>query len=342
MATYQQRGGRWRAIVRIKGLAQQSRTFDTKGMARTWAERIEREYQERQARGIPESAAMTLGDAISWYKDNVGEGGRSKAADMRRLAASPLALEKITDLTVAKYLRHAERRKAEGAGTATVGNDFIWIRQVLKSARASLEVPADLSVLDDAVHELRTRRAIVKAKERSRRITADEELRLRDLFLRRDQRSGIPMFDVFCFALLTARRQEEITRLKWADLDPARGIAWLDDVKHPRHKVGNRRAFRMLKPAWDIVMRQPREADTVFPYNPRSIGTAFTRACHLLGIEDLHFHDLRHEATSRLFELGYSIQEVAQFTLHESWATLKRYTHLRPEHVTDRTIGEKP
>ena len=67
-------------------------------------------------------------------------------------------------------------------------------------------------------------------------------------------------------------------------------------------------------------------------------GTAETRrAIELSGMKKTRFHDLRHEATSRLFELGYSIQEVAQFTLHESWATLKRYTHLRPEHVEDKT-----
>ena len=66
------------------------------------------------------------------------------------------------------------------------------------------------------------------------------------------------------------------------------------------------------------------------------MGSAFTRACRLLGIEGLHFHDLRREATSRLFERGYSIQEVSQFTLHDSWATLKRYTHLRPEQVPER------
>lgn len=57
---------------------------------------------------------------------------------------------------------------------------------------------------------------------------------------------------------------------------------------------------------------------------------------HVLAIDDLHFHDFRHEATSRLFEAGYDIPEVAQFTLHESWATLKRYTHLRPERVRER------
>ncbi|WP_033398000.1 tyrosine-type recombinase/integrase, partial [Arenimonas oryziterrae] len=73
-----------------------------------------------------------------------------------------------------------------------------------------------------------------------------------------------------------------------------------------------------------------------FPFNPKSVSAAFTRATRYLGIADLHFHDLRHEATSRLFERGYSIQEVAQFTLHESWETLRRYTHLKPEDVPQR------
>jgi len=55
----------------------------------------------------------------------------------------------------------------------------------------------------------------------------------------------------------------------------------------------------------------------------------------VLGIRDLRFHDLRHEATSRLFERGYQIHEVAQFTLHESWNELKRYTNIRPENVRE-------
>jgi len=50
-------------------------------------------------------------------------------------------------------------------------------------------------------------------------------------------------------------------------------------------------------------------------------------------MKDFRFHDLRHEATSRLFERGYEIHEVEQFTLHSSWQQLVRYTHLRPEQV---------
>src|SRR3546814_15283962 len=75
------------------------------------------------------------------------------------------------------------------------------------------------------------------------------------------------------------------------------------------------------------------DLDRIFPYNPRSVGTAFRRACRALKIENLHFHDLRHEATSRLFEAGLRIEQVALVTGHRDWKMLKRYTHLRPEHL---------
>jgi integrase len=88
--------------------------------------------------------------------------------------------------------------------------------------------------------------------------------------------------------------------------------------------------FPLTVAALTIIERQQRNGELIFPYNPRSVGASFARACKLLGIEDLHFHDLRHEATSRLFEAGYSIPEVAQFTLHQSWKDLQRYTNLRP------------
>ncbi|WP_157994449.1 tyrosine-type recombinase/integrase [Peristeroidobacter agariperforans] len=81
----------------------------------------------------------------------------------------------------------------------------------------------------------------------------------------------------------------------------------------------SQRRFKLTAETWAIIERQPRTCEYIFPYDPRSVSAAFTRACHVLGIEDLRFHDLRHEATSRLFERGHQIHEVAQFTLHESW-----------------------
>lgn len=339
MATFQKRGKSWRAIVRRKGFADTSKSFQTLGMARTWAERTERDYAQRIASGKTDMDYMTVRGCIQWYThpDRQHEAwGRTKEADLNRLGRYEIADRIAADLRAADYIRHVEGRHRMGAGPATAGNDLIWLRQVLRAARTGKGVPVDLQELDDAVEELRSRRLIRKSRQRDRRLTEDEEKALLAHFAERDARADLPMVDIVRFALATARRQEEITRLLWRDLDKDKGIAWLDDVKHPRQKVGNRRAFRMLAAGWGIIERQPRGCPQVFPYNPKSVGAAFTRACKVLGIKDLHFHDLRHEATSRLFERGYAIHEVAQFTLHESWTTLKRYTHLKPSEIKER------
>lgn len=217
-------------------------------------------------------------------------------------------------------------------------NDLVWIGQVLNAARASLGLNVSLKELIDAMRRLRSTRTVTKAKIRKRRLSPEEEEKLLAYF--RNRASSVPMVDIVLFALTTARRQEKITRLKWKDVDERKGIAWLDDVRHPTQKIGNRKAFRVLPEAMAIIKRQPRSgADEVFPYNARAVGSLFTRAVGMLGLEDLHFHDLRHEATSRLFERGYTIHKVAQFTLHASWATLKRYTNLRPEKVPVRSVS---
>ena len=59
-----------------------------------------------------------------------------------------------------------------------------------------------------------------------------------------------------------------------------------------------------------------------------AIKRAFMRACDRARLVDVHFHDLRHEATSRLFEKGLNPMEVASITGHKTLQMLKRYTHL--------------
>jgi integrase len=143
------------------------------------------------------------------------------------------------------------------------------------------------------------------------------------------------MVEILWFAIHSARRESEICRLEWADNNVKARTGLVRDAKHPTAKEGNHRRFKYTPEAWAIVERQPKLSEYIFPYQPKSVCDAFTRACHMLGIKDLRFHDMRHEATSRLFERGYQIHEVAQFTLHESWNELKRYTNLRPEKVRD-------
>ena len=88
--------------------------------------------------------------------------------------------------------------------------------------------------------------------------------------------------------------------------------------------------------AWQVIIEQSivtHRRGRVFPHHHKSAGTAFHRVCDELGILDLHFHDLRHEATSRLFEVGLSIERVALVTGHKDWKMLRRYTNLKPEQL---------
>jgi len=337
MATFQKRGKSWRAIIRRKGHPALSETFPTKGMAVEWAERQERAIAQQRASGASDADQMTLAQLIDWYVGHVEALEplrRSKAADLRRIKGYAIADRIASGLRQGDYVRHVEGRRRLGAGPATVGNDLIWIRGVIKAARANMDLHASLDELADATSYLRGARVVAKPRRRARRLTDAEEKKLLDYLERRG--GSIPMADIIRFALASTRRQEEITRLRWNDLDRDKGIMWLDDVKHPTAKVGNRKAFRILPEAVEIIDRQPRSAEEVFPYNAKTVGAYFTNACRILGIKDLRFHDLRHEATSRLFERGYAIHEVAQFTLHESWATLRIYANLAPENVPER------
>ena len=67
-----------------------------------------------------------------------------------------------------------------------------------------------------------------------------------------------------------------------------------------------------------------------------TVSVAFLKLCRKTGIDDLHFHDLRHEATSRLFEKGLNPVEVATITGHKDTRMLMRYTHLRAEDLVGR------
>ncbi len=111
------------------------------------------------------------------------------------------------------------------------------------------------------------------------------------------------------------------------------------DMKNPGQKRGNDVLCDLPPEALQIIRAMPKTDDRIFPFGADAISAAFTRACTLLGIEDLHFHDLRHDGISRLFEMDYTIPRAAAVSGHRSWTSLKRYTHL--EHVGDKYVGWK-
>ena len=170
-----------------------------------------------------------------------------------------------------------------------------------------------------------------KSRERDRRPTLDELDQLMQHFLDRSKRrpSSIPMHRIIAFAIFSTRRQEEIIRIRWNDLDTDGQRVLVRDMKNPGEKIGNDVWCDLDENALASIQAMPRVVEQIFPYSTDAISAAFTRACKLLEITNLHFHDLRHDGVSRLFELGLNIPHVAANSGHRSWTSLKRYTHLR-------------
>jgi integrase len=210
----------------------------------------------------------------------------------------------------------------------TVQNYLSHLSSVLRVARVAWGVDVDRDAARDALAACKHFGITAKSGKRDRRPTLEELNRLMEHFRGIEaRRSSVPIRKVVAFAVFSARRQEEITRLRWADLEPGRIL--VRDMKHPGDKMGNDHWCLLVPEAEEIARSMPQLAPEIFPFSTDAISASFTRACKVLGIADLHFHDLRHEAASRLFEMGWTIPRVAEVTGHRTWQSLQRYSHLR-------------
>ncbi len=314
----------------------ESRTFSKRSLAAEWARLREAELEDPAHLARATHRGMTIAEMMeSYYKEAGAKAGRTKKADILRIAKTDLGAVGSLRLTVQALIAHAQARHEGGASPQTILNDFVWLRVASRYARRVWGLPVDLQVIEDAVATLRDLKLVGKSRRRERRVS-DDEIDSVCAWLRKHKRTEIPMEDIIRFAVHSSRRQSEITRLRVDDLDSEHRGGLVRDVKHPYAKEGNHKRCKFTPEAWEIIERQPLDGELVFPYNPRTVGAYFAQAVSALEIPDLRFHDLRHEATSRLFEKGYSIPEVQLFTLHDSWQELSRYTHLRPQHIKDR------
>ena len=128
-----------------------------------------------------------------------------------------------------------------------------------------------------------------------------------------------------CCRYRTAARGDRAAAV--ADVDEAKRLVLVRDRKDPRQKAGNDQWVPLLGEAWMVLKRQPQVGGEarIFPIGASTVSKYFTEACMKMSIPDLHFHDLRHEGTSQLFEEGYEIQQVALVTGHKDWRHLRRY-----------------
>jgi integrase len=342
MATItKEKSGRWRAQVRRRG-HRISETFIRRDDARSWALETERQIERGETPKPSRIARITtFGELIDLHVEDMKAvaraPGRSKHATLLMLK-SRLGPLPMTQITREAILEFARARAADGAGPVTLSMDLGFIKTVIMHAAAVHGMAVSSKPVDLARIALRRLGLVGKSRARDRRPTEDELRRLMAYF-ERGPRLRIPMGRIIRFAVATAMRQEEICRVTWADYDSRNKMLLIRDRKDPRMKKGNDQRIPLLAvsgyDAAALIEEQRshrlNDESRIFPVNHKSVSNLFTRACQVLGIDDLHFHDLRHEGASRLFEAGFRIEHASLVTGHKDWKMLRRYTHLRPE-----------
>jgi integrase len=317
------------SIMRDGKVYRESRTFDRRKAAETWLEKRERELSKPGAIAAAKATQPTLADAIDRYTSTSRKAiGRTKAQVLDALKAMDVGQVKCSDITTQTLIDLAEEL-SKGRQPQTVANYMSHLQAVFAVAKPAWGFDLDLSAMEGAMKVSRRLGLTGKSQARDRRPTLDELDKLMEHFGTVEaRRTGTaPMRKIIAFAIFSTRRQEEITRITWADLEPGRVM--VRDMKHPGDKRGNDTWCDLVSEAERVVATMPRLAPVIFPVSTDAISAAFTRACQVLGIQDLHFHDLRHDGVSRLFEMGWNIPHVAAVSGHRSWQSLKRYTHLR-------------
>ena len=343
----------WRAYVRRRGYAPHTKTFSTKVEAQRWARDLEARI-DKGKHTAPE-LRTTFADLVDAYTEHLPRMGRSKRQALAALRDA-LGEHRLAELNMQAFINYARKRSA---GPVTVGMDFSYMRTILTHAgvlTSSVEACAAATINLTAARRtlIHLRQVAPQSNKRSRRPTEAELLTLRAALTPKTIRPRvIPMWRIILFAICTAMRAGEITRLRWADYDAQRRLILVRDRKHPTEKLGNDQLVPLVKDVvWvggvlidpcqlleeqqDYLRLVNDSSDLVFPYNTHSIASRFSRVVRKSQIEDLRFHDLRHDAISRLFEAGWDIPRVAMVSGHRTWENLKRYTNLKPEDIHER------
>lgn len=366
MGTITKRGElQWQAKVRRKGYPSQSRTFMYKEDAEKWVRAIERELETAGFIDRREAEKNTLAEVLERYQQEVTPG--KKSADIESVKINVLLRDaalvglKMTAITSAEIAKWRDRRLAEVTG-GTVNREIDVLSTVLNHARREWNIHVENPIPYIKRPE--------KARSRDRRLSPEEERYLLAA-LTGGQRQADGTFTkgarnpwllpLVRLALETAMRRGELLSLRWENVDLERRTAHLPDTKNgdARTVPLSTKAVGILKELSfrpDSSRGDPVERVTgpVFATTAMAFRRGFTRAverareeyiadCKEAGTKptpgflcDVHFHDTRHEAASRLAEKLSNVLELSAVTGHRDLRMLKRYYHPRAEDLAKK------
>lgn len=332
--------GTWKAVIRKTGWPTNAKTFRTKRDAEDWSRRTE----DEMVRGVyiqrSGSERLTLENALQRYLREVSPTKKPTTQKAEATKAQQLiqhlgkySLAALSSEVIANY-RDTRLGSLTNRGQPT-SNNTVRLELALLSHLFTVAIQEwGLGLTFNPVLNIRKPSP---GEGRNRRLMADEEKRL----MAAVGKHSNPMLGwIVQIALATGMRASEIAGLRRSQVDIQKRIVRLSDTKND-----SARTVPLTKLATEIFRAalanpvRPIDCDLVFFGEPGRDGKrrpyAFTKIWGAIkkkaGVPDFRFHDLRHEAVSRLVEGGLSDQEVSAISGHKSMQMLKRYTHLRAE-----------
>jgi len=301
-----------------------SATFDTKMAAKEWAAAVEVEIRSGKQQAASEGVAQ---DAFDRYAEEVSptkKGVRWEVLRLGKLRSDPLGAVRLDRLSPADVAAFRDRRLAE-VSPGTVNRELNLISSVFETATCEWKwLPAN---------PCRGIRRPRNPRARDRRVSSEE---VRRVCLALGYSGEGPVANssqqtalAFLIALETAMRQAEIVSLQWDDVNMAGRFCTLRDSKNgdKRHVPLNREALRLFG---------RREGYAVpFTVNPATASALFRRARVAAGIDDLRFHDSRHEAITRLAQ-RLSILDLARMVGHRDLKSLQIYYNPTATQIAER------
>jgi integrase len=323
MATFRKRSGSWQALVKKKGFGQIARTFDTKGEAEAWAKVIEAEMVRGVYLSQKEAESTTLEESLDRYEREISSSKKGHLQEKKRIRtwkSHPLAKRFLASIQGKDIAAWRDARIKSGSSANTVRLDLAIISHLFEIARKEWG-------MEGLKNPVKSIRLPSPPSGRDRRLQPGE---LEKILASVSKEMG----QVVRFALETAMRRGELSGMTWDMVDLKKRTVTLPDTKN-----GQKRIVPLSSVAVTILKERlsARRIDgKVWDIGLDAISKDFARACHKEEISGLHFHDLRHEATSRLFEKGFDTMEVKTITGHKTLQMLARYTHLRAEDLVER------
>lgn len=339
MAYIKKRGEYWRAEVRCKGHKPVYRTFDTQVEAQKWARRIETDIDTGFYVDNSAAEKMTLGEALKRYKADVASKKRHPLQEYGRIdrwLRNDLSFRTLANLKGADFAKYRDQRRADGRAENTIRLELQLVSHLYEIARKEWGMEGLLNPLNNI-------RKPSGSRARTRRLETGEYEQLLQALSRSTNRY---VAVAFVLAVETTLRQGVLLKLRWEWIDLTARLVRFPDIMLSASNKGvpavlplSSRAISALISTCPLdaigAIAKP-SSGPVLATTSNAIRLIWKRVLGELGIRDLRWHDLRHEAASRLFERGLHPMEVASITGHRSMQMLKRYTHLKPENLLTR------